>query len=107
VVQDDQVLKKALTLLFESLPAGSQVILFGSRATGGARVDSDYDFLVIEPQVNDRFAEMARLSDLLGWALIPADVVVISRELFERWRGEPNSLAGRAWKEGRLYESAA
>ena len=100
-------LQKALSLLFRAVPTGSQVILFGSRARGGARANSDYDFLVVEPRVSDRFAEEVRLSSLLGAALIPADVVVLSRATFDRWRGEPNSLAGRAWKEGRIYEPAA
>jgi len=103
----DEVLQRALSLLFEAVPAGSQVILFGSQASGAARPDSDYDFLVVEPEVDDRFAEMVRLSALLGSALIPADVVVVTRETFERWRGEPNSLAGRAAVEGTVYESAA
>ncbi|MBN2561147.1 MAG: nucleotidyltransferase domain-containing protein [Phycisphaerae bacterium] len=106
-MQGDDLLKKALTLLFEALPAGSKVILFGSWARGEARPDSDFDFLVVEPQVEDRFAEMVRLSALLGSAMIPADVVVVSRESFELWRSEPNTLAGRAAKEGRVYESAA
>ena len=106
-MQGDEVLQRALNLLFEAVPAGSQVILFGSRASGEARPDSDYDFLVVEPQVDDRFTEMVRLSALLGSALIPADVVVVTREVFERWRSEPNSLAGRAAVEGTVYESAA
>lgn len=106
-MQRDQRLDKALTLLFDAAPAGSKVILFGSRATGQARQDSDYDFLVIEPEVEDGFAEMARLSTLLGDALIPADIVVLSRDAFELWRDEPNSLAARAVAEGTLYESAA
>jgi len=106
-MKHDENLRKALRLLFGATPPGTSVILFGSRARDAARGDSDYDFLVIEPQVSDCFAEMVRLSALLGSAMIPADVIVLSRESFERWRDEPNSLAGRAWKEGRLYESAA
>lgn len=106
-MQDDNDLQRALMLLFEAVPAGSRVILYGSRARGQARRDSDYDFLVVEPQVPNRFAEMVRLSTILGSALIPADVIVLSRESFERWRDDPNSLAGRARKEGRIYESAA
>lgn len=97
----DEVLQRALTLLFEAVPPGSQVILFGSRASGKARPDSDYDFLVVEPQVVDRFGEMVRLSALLGSALIPADVVVVSRDVFERWRGvpanaQPGDVGGQA-----------
>jgi len=105
-MQEDGVLQRALILLFEVIPAGSQVILFGSRATGRAHSDSDYDFLVVEPEVTNRFDEMARLSAILGSAMIPADVVVVSRESFEREGDDPNSLAARARKEGRLYEPA-
>lgn len=39
----------------------SQVWLFGSHARGEATEDSDLDLLVIEPEVADRGAEMARL----------------------------------------------
>lgn len=106
-MQGDKVLQKAIGLLFDAAPAGSLVILFGSRSRGSARANSDYDFLVVEPEVGDRVAEMARLSALLGSAMIPADVVVLSRSSFERWCSEPNSLAARAYKEGTVYESAA
>lgn len=106
-MQDDDVLQRALALLFEAVPAGSQVILFGSRATGDARPDSDYDFLVVEPEVTNRFDEMVRLSALLGSAMVPADVVVVGRDSFERERDNPNSLAARARKEGKVYEPAA
>ncbi len=106
-MQEDAILQRALTLLFEAVPGGSQVILFGSHATGRSRPDSDYDFLVIEPEVNNRFDEMARLSALLGSAMIPADVVVVSRDAFERAQDDPNSLAARASKGGKVYESAA
>ncbi len=106
-MQEAGELKKALGLLFDAVPADSSVILFGSRARGDARITSDWDFLVIEPQVDDRFMEMVRLSRLLGEALIPADVVVLSRSAFEAWRDEPNSLAGRALREGKVYDHAA
>jgi predicted nucleotidyltransferase len=56
------------------------VILFGSHARGEERPDSDVDFLVIEPAIEDRFAEAVRLSDLLGGLGVPADVVVVSQE---------------------------
>ena len=104
-MNDEHILKKAVTLLFEEAPPGSRVILFGSRATGQARPDSDWDFLVVEPEVKNRLAEMARLSACLGEALIPADVVVMSREAFERRQGIPNTLPALAQKEGRIYES--
>ena len=73
---------EARSCLAGSLPIGSRMIVFGSRARGDAGPESDLDLLVIEPEVADRFAEMARLSTLLGQRLIPADVVVMSAKTF-------------------------
>ena len=104
---ETDTVERAVRILLESVPAGTSVILFGSHARGDARDDSDLDFLVVEPAVEDRFGEMARLSELLGAALIPADVVVLSREAFEHWQETPNTLAYHASREGRVYDSVA
>lgn len=98
---------EAAQCLTGQLPAGSRMIVFGSQARGDAQADSDVDLLVIEPEVANRFAEMARLSTLLGQKLIPADVVVISAAAFERQKSIINTLAWRAAREGRVHEFAA
>lgn len=41
-----------------------RVVLFGSRARGDAKRDSDYDVAVFLRDMADRFAEMNRLADL-------------------------------------------
>jgi predicted nucleotidyltransferase len=41
-----------------------RAVLFGSRARGDARPDSDYDVAVFLRDMGDRFAEMDRLADL-------------------------------------------
>jgi uncharacterized protein len=41
-----------------------QAVLFGSRARGGARPDSDYDVAIFLHDMPDRWRELDRLSDL-------------------------------------------
>lgn len=100
-------IEHALACLRPAVPKGTRLILFGSRGRGDAREDSDLDLLVIEPEVADRFAEMARLSTLLGRRLIPADVVVMSAAAFEHQKAMVNTLAWRAAQEGQVYDCAA
>jgi uncharacterized protein len=42
----------------------ARVVLFGSRARGEARPDSDYDVAVFLTSMPDRWAELDRLADL-------------------------------------------
>ena len=103
----EETISKAVAILREEVPSGSRIILFGSCARVEAKADSDLDFLVIEPEVTDRLAEMGRLAGCLGRALIPADVMVMDRNTFERWQETPNTLAATAAREGKEYEPVA
>ncbi|MFC1782752.1 nucleotidyltransferase domain-containing protein [Planctomycetota bacterium] len=106
-----ETIRKAIDALLKSAPKGSTVILFGFYARGRGRPDSDLDFLVIEPQVKNRLTEMVRLREVLdeiiGDLLIPADVLVASRERFEHWRDTPNTVYYQADREGEVYERIA
>jgi predicted nucleotidyltransferase len=82
------------------------IILFGSRARGDARADSDVDLLVIEkepfsPQ-HSRRKGVARLQMALRELPLSKDILLYSREEFERWRNSFNHLLGRAGREGRV-----
>ena len=103
---DQQKIEAAARMLLEAAP-GSKVILFGSHARGDAAGDSDVDFLVIEPEVRDRHAEMVRLANVLRPLMLPVDVLVVSEERFEYWRDTPNTVIYRAAREGRVYEQVA
>lgn len=104
---DAHTIDAAAKALLAAAPAGSRVILFGSCARGTARLDSDIDFLVIEPEVKDRFGEIFRLRKavevVFGEAAQPVDIIVTDEERFRRSKGVPNTLAFEAASEGRMY----
>ena len=103
---DEQIMQQAVRMLLDAAP-GARVILFGSYARDEARPNSDLDFLVIEPEVEDRMGEMARLSKVLAPLMIPTDVRVVSAERFEYWKDTPNTVYHRAVREGKVYEQVA
>ena len=87
---------------------GAEVRLFGSRASGSARPDSDVDLLITAPDAwlaqQDRFALLGRLWRRLAHHPIPVDLLLYSRSQVEErcgWRGH---VIARAWREGRLLD---
>ena len=107
VVTDAVIAEMVETLVIEADP--EQVILFGSRGRGDARTDSDVDLIVVEAEPfgpgRDRVKEMARLYKALAGFLVPADILVYSREDVEYWRDSLNHVLARALREGRVvYE---
>ncbi|MEX2194165.1 MAG: nucleotidyltransferase domain-containing protein [Thermoleophilaceae bacterium] len=99
---DDAAIVRAGRTLASHAASPARVLLFGSRARGEGRPDSDLDFLVIEERVDSKLDEMVRLRDALAELDVPVDVVVVSREEAERVRMRPGSLVRRALAEGRV-----
>jgi predicted nucleotidyltransferase len=94
--------EQAARAILAACPVGTQVILFGSRARGQSRPDSDADFLVIEPAVGSRMMEAARLLRVIRPLRLPADIIVISHDEFQRWRGAANSVFHEADQHGQV-----
>lgn len=89
-----------------------QIILFGSRGRGDARVSSDVDLLVIEAESfgpgRGKHEEMNRLYRALREFRVPKDILVFSNEEVEYWRDSLNHVLARALREGKvLYERPA
>lgn len=81
-----------------------RVVLFGSRARGDARSDSDLDLLIVEESDEPRYRRSPRyLRSLVG--VFPAkDVVVWTPAEIEAWKSVPNAFITTALHEGRtLY----
>jgi predicted nucleotidyltransferase len=82
-----------------------RIELFGSRARGDAKPDSDWDILVVVPE-----ASLVATDPLVPWRLrrdsgVRADIIVYSSLEFEAERDVPNTLAFEAASAGvPLYE---
>ena len=79
------------------------IILFGSRARGDARPDSDVDFLVVLPEAPASVRqEMAQLSRLLHPLQVWADVLVTTAQRFRESAVVPGTLHHSVAKEGKV-----
>ncbi len=105
---DETLLRRMVAAIVDAADP-EQVILFGSRARGDARPDSDVDLVVIEAEPfgphRDRRAEIVRLMRALGGCEVATDILVYSQDEVEYWRDSLNNVLARALREGRvLYE---
>lgn len=98
---DQNIIKKIITSIRKVLDP-DKVILFGSQATGKARPESDYDFLVIKAGIKD---EIGIAQDIYECLLemdedLALDIVVASAETVEKYRNSAGSIIKPAMKEG-------
>ncbi len=103
---DEESLLRQMVSTIVSEVSPETIILFGSRARGEARPDSDVDLLVVEtepfsPQRNRR-KEAVRLYMALRNLGVSKDILLYSREEFEHWKDSLNHVVGRAYREGRV-----
>jgi HEPN domain-containing protein/predicted nucleotidyltransferase len=84
------------------------ILLFGSRALGGARVDSDYDLMVVLRDGSDLERPRRDVCDALHTIGIGADVLVRSVSDYQRRQADPGFLDWLVSREGvLLYSSGA
>jgi predicted nucleotidyltransferase len=82
------------------------VILFGSHARGEAGPESDVDLLIVEREPFDaqrsRRKETARLYLALRKLAVSKDLLLYSRDEFERFKDSAHHVVGRARREGKV-----
>ena len=82
-----------------------KIILFGSRARGEARADSDLDVLVIKDSKEPRYRRSVPLYVALADVPAEVEVMVYTPEEIEEWSQVPQAFVTTAVREGiTVYE---
>jgi predicted nucleotidyltransferase len=106
IVGMDAVLDDLLGEIVRRLVAEFQpekVFLFGSRAWGRPREDSDYDLLIVVPQSQQPpYDRVVRAHHCLSGLGISKDILVKTPEEFYPYRAVTASLEAKVMRQGRL-----
>jgi predicted nucleotidyltransferase len=106
VPDGDPILAEIVRRLVEALQP-ERIYLFGSRARGDAGVDSDYDLMVVVPQLAEPAYRLAQRAHSVLWGLgTAADILVWSREAFDSRLHLAASLPATILREGTLLHAA-
>lgn len=97
----DELLQEAVHRIL-SVGSPLKIILFGSRARGIARPDSDLDLLIIEESDLPRYKRAARYLRALVGLFPEKDVVVWTPEEVQAWAEVANAFITTALREGKI-----
>ncbi len=85
----------------------TRLFLYGSRAAGTNRPDSDYDLVMVLPEFDakNRYQVMSQISSRFFQELdIEVQVWVYSQEDFDDWKDEFSSIPETALNTGREFD---
>ena len=101
---EETLMEMVRTIVREADP--EQIILFGSRARGDARPDSDVDLIVIEREPYGRNRSRRLRAAVFYQALmrcgVPTDILLYSQADVEPWQPSLNNVLARALREGNV-----
>src|SRR2546428_934442 len=105
-LQNDPTLAEIVRRLVEAYHP-ERVYLFGSHARGEAGPDSDYDLMVVVPdRIPPSLARSRRTCEALRGIGTATDVLIWSREDFDKRLHLKASLPSTVLREGRLLHGA-
>lgn len=82
-----------------------KIVLFGSRARGNARPESDFDLLVIKDSDEPGYRRDAPLYLALAGLNAPVDVMTFTPEEVREWSAVPQAFITTVVREGKVvYE---
>jgi predicted nucleotidyltransferase len=101
---DEALLGEVVRRLVEAIDP-DKIILFGSRARGDPRPDSDLDLLIIKASDEPGHRRDARAYRAVGAVGVPKDMLWFTPEEVQDWAEVKHHIISHAVKEGRvLYE---
>lgn len=84
-----------------------RIVLFGSRADGTARPDSDFDLLVVTETHDPARPPTVAARRLLRRLRVPLDVIVYTPDEWEAFRHHPQAFAREIDRRGKVLLGAA
>ncbi len=81
----------------------SRIVLFGSRADGTARIESDWDYLVLISKpitVSQKRLLIRQIKRKLARNYIPNDIILQTREEFEQKKNTPGTISRNLTLDG-------
>jgi uncharacterized protein len=105
IVQTDAEITEELAHRIIEAVDPLKIILFGSRARGDARPDSDFDILVIQESSKPRHRRSALLYTVLADLPMEVEIMVYTPQEVLQWSAVPEAFITTAVREGQvLYE---
>ena len=104
-LEQEEVLKEIVLRLTAQF-APRKILLYGSRATGTARSNSDYDLLIVWRDEDPPVARAATVRRALLDLKTPLDVAVVTPQEYERFRNRRVHIVAIADREGRVLHAA-
>lgn len=98
-MSSDPVVERVVKVIAEAIHP-QKIILFGSRATGTARPDSDLDLVVIYAGEKSKRQVKLDIHRLMEPESFPMDLFVLSPEEMQRQRHVANTLAREVAERG-------
>lgn len=100
--QDMTNLLDEITRRIREVSDPEQIILFGSRARGDSRSDSDVDLLIIKDNIESTRAEAGRIYRALRNIPISVDIVVVRPAYVAQYKDIIGTVVRPALREGKV-----
>lgn len=105
--REEQALYQEIVSRIVAVADPEKVIVFGSRARGTHRPDSDIDLLIIKDSLEPRHKRAVPIYAVLSDLLVGMDILVYTPREAQAWSNTPQSFVATALREGKLlYERA-